>query len=475
MAGQALSAGTTGRKRVLFGLLDGDSWTWASVKAAFWFVVIVMMLGYLPDRAYYFTVFPTIDLGVNVVSPVNFCPPENRTLPCPAPVGATLPWDPSPTDLALPAPRTRGAVVQLGTRMLYVGGSDGTAATDGTFVADLYSGTFGPWQAGGRLPAPRAAAGVVALNGVIYVAGGYGADGAPTDTVFVASQDLATGALGEFAVNDALKLPEARAAASLLAAGDGLILIGGTNGTAYQPTVWKAVLDKGGKLGPWTPQAALPTGIGEASAALAGDHLFLYGGRDDRGPVGLVLRGNVGKDKENLGRIVSWDIGGAGTNLPVARTRGTGFTANGVLYLVGGSDEAGLHGEMYWTVPDPQGNLPGWQHLPVTDLPVGVEGASALVSGSVVFIVGGTESNGSLVGSARANLAPQAPFFQLGLLGVTVPALKIGGEIGQQLGYLNAAGVGTVNFVLLLLIGWAFAHKERTRAILRRIGGRARR
>jgi hypothetical protein len=50
-----------------------------------------------------------------------------------------------------------------------------------------------------------------------------------------------------------------------------------------------------------------------------------------------------------------------------------------------------------------------------------------------------------------------------------VPALKIDGEIGQQLGYLNAAGAGTVNFVILLLVGWAFAHRERAMAILGRV------
>ena len=53
MAGQAISAGSTGRRRVLFGALDRDGWTWASIKAAIWFVIIVMMLGYLPDRAYF--------------------------------------------------------------------------------------------------------------------------------------------------------------------------------------------------------------------------------------------------------------------------------------------------------------------------------------------------------------------------------------------------------------------------------------
>ena len=75
MAVPAISAGSTGPKRVLFGLLDRDGWAWASLKAAFWFVVIVMLLGYIPDRAYYFTVFPSIDLGILAYSPVNFCPP----------------------------------------------------------------------------------------------------------------------------------------------------------------------------------------------------------------------------------------------------------------------------------------------------------------------------------------------------------------------------------------------------------------
>ena len=87
-----------------------------------------MLLGYIPDRAYYFTVFSTIDLGINVVSPINLCPPENKDLPCPVPAGAALPWEPSPPELGLPAPRTDGSAVQSGSNFLYVGGSDGTAA-----------------------------------------------------------------------------------------------------------------------------------------------------------------------------------------------------------------------------------------------------------------------------------------------------------------------------------------------------------
>src|SRR6476660_7150764 len=117
MAERAIGPGSMGQRRVLFGLLDGNGWTWASLKATFWFVFIIMMLGYIPDRAYYFTVFPTIDLGVLVYSPVNFCPPSNRTVPCPPPVGSVLPWAPSPKELALPAGRTGGTALQLGLNL----------------------------------------------------------------------------------------------------------------------------------------------------------------------------------------------------------------------------------------------------------------------------------------------------------------------------------------------------------------------
>ena len=108
MAGERLTTGSGPRRRVLFGLLDADSWSWASVKAFGWFVLIIFMLGYVPDRAYYFTVFPTIDLGILAWSPVNLCPAENEDLPCPAPAGAVLPWQPSPAQINLPAPRTNG-------------------------------------------------------------------------------------------------------------------------------------------------------------------------------------------------------------------------------------------------------------------------------------------------------------------------------------------------------------------------------
>ena len=123
------------RKRVFFGLFDADGWSWASVKAIFWFVLMIMLLGYLPDRAYYFTVQQTVDLGLLLWSPINFCPPSNVHLPCPVPVGATLPWQPSPPEIQLPAGRADGVAAVVGQAYLYAGGTDGKAAVPDVYFA----------------------------------------------------------------------------------------------------------------------------------------------------------------------------------------------------------------------------------------------------------------------------------------------------------------------------------------------------
>jgi N-acetylneuraminic acid mutarotase len=476
---QALGAGPAPtRRRALFGLLDADGWGWASVKAFLWFLLIIFMIGYIPDRAYYFTVGRTLDLGILAFSPVNFCPPENETLPCPAPQGAVLPWHPSPSELSLPAARTDGAIVQVGTKILYIGGNDGTAATDQVLVAQVVgSGNFDRWAQGPALPEPRADAAVAFFGGSIYVVGGSDADGAPTTTTFVLTPDATTGDLGTW--QDAteadlpLDLPEGRAGSGLVPLADGLLLVGGTNGQVATATTWKSAL-VGDALTAWEPQEPLSVAVTEAVAVQNGDYVWVYGGTDASGqPTGAVQRGTVGTGEDDEGELTVWGIREVG-NLPEARTNAAGWAANGALYLVGGSDGSRPRSELYWVTPTVDRELgdilTGWSHLAASDLPAqGLSGAASLVSGPNAFLVGGETAGGLTAGAARSNLAPQEPFFRLGLLGAVVPALKIDGEIGQQLGYLNANGIGVANFAILIAIGWAFAHKEQARQVFRRL------
>jgi N-acetylneuraminic acid mutarotase len=488
MAQQALGAGPA-RRRVLFGLLDADGWTWATIKAAIWLVVMIMLLGYIPDRAYYFTVFSTIEIGLNPqappaswVTPINLCPAENGGLPCPAPTGAVIPWQPSPSEIDLPAGRTDGSAIQVGTKLLYIGGSDGTAPSADVFVADIVGGsTFDRWSPGPALPAPRANAAAIYSTGSIYLIGGVDAAGVPQTTVWSLSQDPDTGAFKEWTPVEALALEEGRAGAAVVAASDGLILVGGAGPSGPSVAVWKSSFDSSGALGAWVRNADLLEPRVDANAALVGDFLWVYGGSDaGANPSATVQRGSVATPEVAPGApagtrpdpsfIQQWSVVAGETNLPVARTNAAGFTANGAIYLVGGSDGSTPAGEVYWAVPTADGEIERWRNEPVSNLPAaGLAGGAPVVSGSTAFVIGGTTEGGLLASSVRAGLAPQKPFFQVGLLGVTIPALKIEGEVGQQLGYLNAAGAGTAGFIVLLLVGWVLAHRTQARALWRRI------
>lgn len=460
----------------MFGLLDPDGWGWASVKAAVWLVIIVLMLGYIPDRAYYLTVARTVDLGVLSWSPINLCPPTNKDLPCPAPVGAIVPWDPSPANLDLPAPRTDGSVVQVGTRLLYVGGSDGTKAQSSVFVATTVgTGNFLEWAKGPDLPAPRTKASVAYVAGSIYVIGGLDDTGAPTTTAFRLTPNATTGDIGTWAPVDLLKLPEARAGAAAVATADGLLLIGGSNAAGPVTTTWKSVLDGKGVLGAFAAQAPMAVAQSGASAAIEGDFVWLFGGSDANGPTATVQRGSIGlvaaaglPVNPDAGKVIAWGTNPA-INLPGPRAGGASWSTNGALYVAGGTDGSTPKTELYWGIPSADGQTLEWKHLPVSDLPGPVVGGAPVISGPDAIIVGGSDASGVRAASYRGNVAPQAPFFRLGLLGATVPGLTINGEIGQQLGYLNAANAGALDFVILIIIGWGYAHKEQSRRLMARV------
>jgi hypothetical protein len=472
MAQQALHPGTTQtRGRAFFGLLDASGWGWASLKAAFWFILLIFALGYIPDRAYYFTVNKTIDLGILAWSPVNFCPEGNLTLPCPAPAGAVVPWSTSPAEISLPEPRTDGAMVQSGTTILYVGGSDGTTASDKTFVAKTSGvGNFDKWNAGPKLPAPRSDLSVIYSGGKIYAIGGLGADGKPTTSVYILTPDSTTGALGEWQTAEDAKLdlvlPEPRAGAAVVVAPDGLIVVGGTNGTSTLNTVLKTTFSTKGVPGKWAVQAGtLFTPVTDASAAIQGSYLWVYGGTGSDGKaVATVQRGEFGTGADTT-NVMRFGVKGGGTDLPAPMTNMAGFGANGALYAIGGSDGTNPQGKLYWAIPTNSGDITEWKHLDVSDLPnTGLAGAAPIILGPNVILVGGTTTGGVIAASNRANLAPEAPFFQVGLVGATVPALKIDGEIGQQLGYLNANTIGIVDFTIFIVIGYVFAHRAQLKA-----------
>ncbi len=491
MAQQALPPGAL-QRRVVFGLLAADGWTWATLRAIFWFLLIIFMLGYIPNLAYFFTVSPTIQVGYNFASIVNWCPAANEDLPCPAPHGAVLPWQPSPAELALPAGREDAVLFQSGTALYVIGGETADGATDevllthATTTEGQPNGNLDGWLPGPALPEPRAGAALGVYLGVPYVIGGRDATGAPTETVFrgVVEDGLLTGwqrADGSETPED-LTLPRPLSDASLVNGTSGFVLLGG-RGADGQPTdgaylAWVATDPPGRTLQPWTPLEglALPEARAEAVAGSVGDYIYLVGGEGRDGATDSIFRlefvdGEPAVDE--TGRARGWAVAQEQL-LPEARADAVGFVANSAIYVIGGVDtDDQPQASVYWVTPDTTtGDLgDGWQRLEQTDLAQPVAAASLAGVGSTAFLVSGTGTDGVSDSLQRAGLSPEAPFYQLGLFGATLPGLSIKGEVGQQLGYINAFTVGLINFAILVLIGLAFSHQATTKRIISRLSG----
>jgi len=478
-----------GRRRAFFGALDADGWTWAGIKALGWFVVLVVVLGYLPDRAYYFTVFPTIDLGANIVSPINLCPPDNADLPCPAPVGSLIPWQGNPPQLSLPEGRVDAVAITAGTSLYVAGGSGPGGASASVFQTTVSAeGNLSPWKTAAALPAPRVGAAEATISGTTLLIGGADQEGKPSDAVYEAVLD-ANGALTGWKPLPALTLPKPLAGAAAVVGPTSVWLLGGRDATGgYSRSVYRSIADATtGALGPWKEQPALvlPAGRAFAVGAEVGNFLYLAGGQDAHGAQASVFRlsldskGEPAVDPATNG-VLGWNVSRQSQSLPAPRADASGFVANGSLYVVGGRDAAGTPTDsFYWATPDAAGDLAGgWQQLTQDNLAAAGQagrvsepraGAAAVVTSGQAFLIGGAGIGGPSAATLRSDISPRPPFFALGLVGATIPALSIKGDIGQQLGYVDASVVGGTDFALLILIGVAFSHRRATRRFFSRL------
>src|SRR4051812_11042254 len=493
MAQLALPPGAAHR-RVVFGRLDANGWGWAFVKASFWFFLIIFLLGYIPNLAYYFTVGNTIDVGYNAIPVVNLCDAGNdrpaygnvpaAKIPCPAPPGTVIPWQPNPQELALPAPLTGMLALQSGSHLYLVGGSDGKTATNQVLVTTVSSdGNFQPWTQGPALPDARTNAALALFGGVPYIIGGLDASGAPTDTVYAGQ--VANGEITGWAVADGnnstpkLQLPAAMSDAGVGVAQSTLYLIGGKTADGLSNKVYQSTI-KTGVLQPWEEIAALPLPEARAGAAvtIVGNFLYVVGGEGPNGTTDQVYRLTLSNGvpatlPSDANTLQGWamPVAGGSGNLPEPRLHAASFINNGSVYVIGGSDANGAPTNTnYWTVPNAtSGDITSWTRTDSTDLLTPRTGAGVAAIGSTAFLLGGNDANGPTTSEERAGLSPKPPFFRLGLFGATIPALSIKGEIGQQLGYINAMTVGMVNFVILVSIGIMYSHRRQTMVLVSRL------
>ncbi len=212
----------------------------------------------------------------------------------------------------------------------------------------------------------------------------------------------------------------------------------------------------------------------DATAIALGDTVYVFGGTGLAGPTTTIYRLKLTKGLPTVqddGQLLGWASAPTSQQLPQPRANAVSFSANGSLYVIGGVDASGVPQDTtYWAVPDATtGDLPAWNQLDQTQLPEARASSAIAAIGSYAYVIAGRGTDGALASTARANISPLPPYFQLGLLGATIPALSIKGEIGQQLGYINAMTVGMINFVLLILLGYALSHRDASMRLLEKL------
>ena len=219
----------------------------------------------------------------------------------------------------------------------------------------------------------------------------------------------------------------------------------------------------------------MPEARADATALALGDTVYVFGGTGLAGPTTTIYRLKLTKGlPDGPGRWHDCSAGPARPRRSSCRSHASSamsFSANGSIYVIGGVDGSGAPQDTtLWAVPDATtGDLPpgtSWTR-PSCPRPRASSGIAAI--GSYAFVIGGQGTDGALDSIVRANISPLPPYFQLGILGATIPGLSIKGEIGQQLGYINAMTVGMINFVLLVLLGYALSHRDASMRLLEKL------
>jgi hypothetical protein len=250
---------------------------------------------------------------------------------------------------------------------------------------DAYNPSTDTWSTISQMPTSREGAGVAALNGLIYVAGGNVAGGVPSG--ILQAYDPANNTW-----NSSLASMTPRAHHALVAAGGKLYAMGGHTGPSNTgATALVELYDPA--LNQWTtlaPMAAARAFF--AAGALNTDATIVVAGGAGTGPSTELYTVSTN----------SWASGPA-----MLTTQGTGASAvvNNALFVFGGGSSSQTV-QMF----RPAGTMPsGWAALSLMPTARGQSAAAAV--GDVVYVMGGLAGGASLSTVEAFSTPPPGDFF----------------------------------------------------------------
>ena len=223
---------------------------------------------------------------------------------------------------------------QLDDKLYMFGGlSVPVGSTSGQFIARAwYLDLKAPnarWTALEDMPTPRAGGYAAAVNGKIYIVGGYYSSGSVVTTPAVLEFDPKTGLFTEKAM---MPTPSYQIAGAVI--GTKIYAMGGISNNAYsnRVQVYDVATDT------WSTADNLPVAYGYATAGALGNSLYYIGGVNTSAYSAGVYKGEV------MDGAITWS---AARTLPTALTRlGSGVIGNNI-YVAGGTGPNGESDKCY--------------------------------------------------------------------------------------------------------------------------------
>jgi N-acetylneuraminic acid mutarotase len=293
----------------------------------------------------------------------------------------------------MPTERTEVAAAALDGKIYVIGGFEKPSLGNVlnfsiTPSVELYDPVTDQWTSKAPLPVGLHHVGIGVVDRRLYVIGGYTKSGLsvwnPVATVY--AYDPATDRWTERA-----SMPTARGALSVTEHEGKLYAIGGYDRKANSSAV--EVYEPARNV--WTTGASLPTPRDHLAAATVAGKVYAIGGRID------------GDYSRNLAVVERYDPPidrwTRVSNLPTARSGITTAVAEGVIYVMGGEGSGGTfnHNEAYDPVRDT------WQTM--APMPTARHGlGSALVQGRIYVISGGPTPGGSFSDLNEVFIPPSA-------------------------------------------------------------------
>ncbi|MCC6544734.1 MAG: hypothetical protein IT392_09565 [Nitrospirae bacterium] len=291
---------------------------------------------------------------------------------------------------SLSTPRVGAGVVIVNGIIYVIGGVDGKTFLDTTAYAKIQSdGSLGPWQTGPKLNEERGFIGAAVYRDYIYVVGGgKGAYGQDLLRSVERAHIQSDGSLGAWE-KEKYQLVIPRRCNEVAVVGNEIYSFGGYGG-ALLDSVEKAGFLVDGNTGDWSIEKERMTipryihGIQKWE-----NNIYIIGGHDQIKGIGITDVEWSGFDKEGK----SYKAWKTTSPLQVGRYGLASAVHNGYIYSLGGLSGPEYLDSIEKSRIDTAGGLSGWQLMP-TLLPQTRATFAAVTYKNWIYILGGTNRDG---------------------------------------------------------------------------------